>query len=130
MVMGHDDLLAFAAQVDAVGGRKKAALAACRAWLAGRAGNPNRDTIPRDVWETHAKPAMRRNGVTMRAMQSALGMAFAGAALYKANVSRSRLGGWQRLSAVTTGSRPSRPVTSTGTRWCRSPPRGRKRSTT
>jgi replicative DNA helicase len=91
MVMGHDDILAFADRVGAVGQRKSVALTECRLWLEGRPANPNRDTIPRDVWLSHAKPAMQRNGVTMRAMQSAMQMSFAGTGLYKANVSRARL---------------------------------------
>lgn len=92
MVMGHDDILRFADRISALGARKSAALLECRNWLDGRPANTNRDVIPRSVWETHVKPAMVRNGVPMRAMQAALGMRFCGTALYKTNVSRTRLG--------------------------------------
>src|SRR5204863_8384741 len=49
------------------------------------------DVIPRAICRSHVIPAMVRNGVTMRAMQHSLGMQFAGSALYKTNVGRSRL---------------------------------------
>jgi replicative DNA helicase len=91
MVMGREDLLTFAADVGTVGRYKTAALAECGAWLADRCANTNRDVIPRSVWRSNVVPAMRRNGVTMRAMQRSLGMQFAGTVLYKTNVSRSRL---------------------------------------
>jgi replicative DNA helicase len=91
MVMGREDLLTFGDVVGTVGRYKAAALAECGAWLAGRCANTNRDVIPRAVWRSNVVPAMRRNGVTMRAMQRSLGMQFAGTVLYKTNVSRSRL---------------------------------------
>jgi replicative DNA helicase len=90
-VMGRTDLLTFAEVVGTVGRYKSAALAECRAWLVNRSANTNRDVIPRAVWRSNVIPAMRRNGVTMRVMQRSLGMQFAGAALYKTNVSRTRL---------------------------------------
>ncbi|HEY8505590.1 MAG TPA: LAGLIDADG family homing endonuclease, partial [Gemmataceae bacterium] len=90
MVMGRDDLLAFAGKVGAVGEYKSSALRECVEWMKGRKGNTNRDVIPFPVWGELAIPAMRRNGVTMRALQSSLGMAFMGTGLYKQNVSRER----------------------------------------
>jgi replicative DNA helicase len=97
LVMGRDDLLRFADQVGAVGRRKSEALDRCREHLRNRTANTNRDVIPRQVWDSLVRPAMRRNGVSMRAMQTAMGMTFAGTALYKANVSRARLA---RVSAA------------------------------
>jgi replicative DNA helicase len=91
MVMGRDDLLTFADRIGTVGVYKSRALAECRAWLAGRCANTNRDVIPRAVWRSHVVPAMQRNRITMRAMQRSLGMQFAGATLYKTNVGRLRL---------------------------------------
>jgi replicative DNA helicase len=106
-VMGRDDLLAFADRIGTIGRYKSSALAECRAWVDGRVANTNRDVIPRGVWRSHVVPTMRRNGVTMRTMQRSLGMQFAGTALYKTNVSRSRLarvteavGGDQFLGAL------------------------------
>lgn len=92
LVMGRDDLLTFAEQIGAVGVRKQTALRECVEHLAGRTANTNRDVIPRDVWNAVVRPAMTRNGVTMRAVQAGLGISFAGTTLYKANVSRARLG--------------------------------------
>jgi replicative DNA helicase len=107
MVMGHDDVLAFADVVGAAGARKRAALADCRRWLDGRPARTNRDVIPSAVWRLHAVPAMQGGGVTMRALQGRLGMAFMGTGLYAQNVSRERLtrvaralGGHQRLEAL------------------------------
>lgn len=90
-VMGHDDILAFADRVGAVGRYKTDSLADCRAWLVGRVAITNRDVVPNELWHEYAVPAMRRNGITMRKMQGALGMAFMGSGLYKQNVSRERL---------------------------------------
>jgi replicative DNA helicase len=105
--MGHDDILAFADRIGAVGAYKSTALAECRAWVAGRQPNTNRDVIPREIWQEYAVPAMRRNGITMRQMQRAMGMAFMGTGLYKQNVSRERMdrvalavGGEDRLAAL------------------------------
>ncbi len=91
LVMGHDDIVRFGAAIGAVGARKQAALTESLAWLDGRAAITNRDVIPSDVWRSLAVPAMQRNQVSMRAMQAAIGTAFCGSTLYKANVSRSRL---------------------------------------
>src|SRR5262249_4070277 len=92
LVMGHDDIVRFGTVVNAVGERKQAALANSLAWLDGRAAVTNRDVIPSEVWRAMAVPAMQRNGVSMRAMQAAIETAFCGSTLYKANVSRPRLG--------------------------------------
>jgi replicative DNA helicase len=91
LVMGREDLTAFADRVGAIGRRKRAELEQCNRWLDGRSAVTNRDVIPRQAWTELVVPAMRRNGVSMRAMQAAVGMAFAGTALYKANVGRGRL---------------------------------------
>jgi len=90
-VMGHKEITAFADGVGAVGCRKQAELVGSVRWLNGRPAVTNRDVIPRQAWPEFVVPAMRRNGVSMRAMQAGVGMAYAGSALYKANVGRERL---------------------------------------
>jgi replicative DNA helicase len=107
MVMGHDDNLHFAAMVGAVGDSRSSALKECAEWIGGREANTNRDVVPREIWRLYAVPAMERNGITIRQMQRALGMACMGTRLYKQNVSRERLtrlvpavGGDERLAAL------------------------------
>ncbi|HJT78916.1 MAG TPA: replicative DNA helicase [Gemmataceae bacterium] len=91
LVMGRDDVLAFADRVQAAGTVRRAALAASREWVSCRRANTNRDVIPREVWRSLVVPVMRRNGITLRAMQKDMGMAFMGTGLYKQNVSRERM---------------------------------------
>ena len=55
-----------------------------------RPANTNRDVIPRDVWRLMVVPAMQSAGLTTRTMQAALGTAYSGSTLYKANLSRER----------------------------------------
>jgi replicative DNA helicase len=90
-VMGHDDILAFADTVGAVGAYKSSSLKQCRRWVVGRRANTNRDVIPRDIWRQYVVPAMQRQGISMRRLQKGIGMAFMGTGLYKQNVSRERL---------------------------------------
>lgn len=91
MVMGRDDIICFAEQIGAVGKYKSEALQACLAWVDNRLANTNRDIIPSAVWKELVVPAMRRHGITQRALQKAIGMQFMGTGLYKQNVSRKRL---------------------------------------
>jgi replicative DNA helicase len=89
--MGQADLLNFADRIGAVGAYKEEALAECRAYLLGRDANTNRDIIPSTIWREYAVPAMQRNGISLRRMQSGLGMAHMGTTLYRQNVSRERM---------------------------------------
>jgi replicative DNA helicase len=91
LVMGKEDLLRFAELVGSVGQYKTTALQECVAWLTTRKANTNRDVIPSEVWRRLAVPAMQRNKISLRAMQSALGMACMGTTLYQQNVSRERM---------------------------------------
>lgn len=91
LVMGKEDLLRFAELVGSVGKYKTTSLQECVTWLAPRKANTNRDIIPKEVWRQLAVPAMRKNKVSLRAMQSALGMACMGTTLYKQNLSRERM---------------------------------------
>jgi replicative DNA helicase len=107
LVMGHEDILAFADKIGAAGAYKTAALRECRIHVESRTANTNRDVIPHDVWRQLAVPAMQQNGVTSRQLQAALGMSYMGTGLYAQNVSRERMqrlalavGGDEQLSAL------------------------------
>jgi replicative DNA helicase len=52
--------------------------------------NPNRDVIPAAAWRDYVEPARVSAQVSTREFQSALGNAYCGSALYKANLSRER----------------------------------------
>jgi replicative DNA helicase len=99
-VMGQEDILAFAEKVQAAGAVRVAALAESRDYVGSRRANTNRDIIPREIWREHVVPTMRQKGITMRALQRGMGMAFMGTGLYKQNVSRERL---QRVARAVGG---------------------------
>lgn len=89
-VSGVQDQRMFLDLIGAAGMRKTAHCEHVQAYLAEHQANTNRDVIPRDVWRMLAIPAMRAVDVTTRQMQSALGTAYCGTALYKQNMSRER----------------------------------------
>ena len=91
LVTGRGDILRFAEEIGAVGSRKTESLRASVAWVSDRRANTNRDVIPQTVWRQKVVPAMKQNGVSMRAMQAGIGTAFCGSTLYKTGVSRERL---------------------------------------
>ncbi len=90
LIMGHDDILAFAETVGAVGAYRSKALAECRTCVDKHPANTNRDVIPNDIWRRYAVPAMQRRGMSTRQMQHALGIAYMGTGLYRQNISRAR----------------------------------------
>jgi replicative DNA helicase len=97
MVMGRNDILAFAERLGAVGESRGGHLCQCVEWVKTRVANTNRDVLPREVWPVLALPAMMTAGLTHRQMQAALGNAYCGHNLYKQNISRERAA---RLAAV------------------------------
>jgi replicative DNA helicase len=96
-ITGSSDMRRFAATVGAAGGRRQAALAQIEAALAAAGANTNRDVVPRSVWVSHVQPAMAVAGVTTRALQAGLEMAYCGSTLYRSNLSRERA---ERVAAV------------------------------
>ena len=90
VVSGRPDLLRFCEKIGAVGQYKSASLERVRLFLAERTANPNRDVIPKAVWQALVAPAMVHAGLTQRQMQAGLDMAYCGSALYKSNLSRER----------------------------------------
>jgi len=80
----------FAEKIGAVGAYKQSRLQEMCEYLAEHPANTNRDVIPHDVWRMYAVPAMQQAGMTSRQLQSSLGNAYCGTALYKQNMSRER----------------------------------------
>jgi len=110
MVLGRDDVIAFAETIGATGAYQQTALAECRQWLDGRRANTNRDIIPAQVWRQMVAPAMQQAAVSTRQLQSRIGMSYMGTGLYKQNVSRERMarvaaavGGQPELIALAQG---------------------------
>ncbi|HSD83369.1 MAG TPA: replicative DNA helicase, partial [Anaerolineae bacterium] len=114
LVMGREDILAFADKIGAVGAYKTAALRECRVYVESRTSNTNRDVIPNEVWRHLAVPAMQQNGVTSRQLQAALGMSYMGTGLYAQNVSRERV---QRLSLAVGGDEQLSALASSDVYW-------------
>jgi len=96
-VTGRDEILRFLMVVGAIGREKRAHKTLVLEYLAEREAKTNRDVIPASVWRLEAVPAMQAAGLTTRAMQAGLGMAYMGSKLYKQNLSRERA---KRLSTV------------------------------
>ncbi|MBW4683602.1 MAG: replicative DNA helicase [Komarekiella atlantica HA4396-MV6] len=96
-VTGKSDLEKFIEMIGAVGSYKKLALGEIAKYLQLRSANTNRDVIPYDVWKLYAVPSMQQYGITIRKMQTLLGVAHCGTTLYEQNVSRERA---SRLATV------------------------------
>jgi replicative DNA helicase len=89
-VSGSRDQRTFLDEIGVFGARAaKAALAS--AALADVEPNPNRDTVPAEVWG-RVKRRMADTGMSARALASGLGTAYCGSTLYKHSPSRGRLG--------------------------------------
>ncbi len=89
-VTGKPDLEKYIHLIGAVGNYKQQAIKEIANYIEERAGNTNRDVIPRDVWRMYAVPAMVNIGLTTRQMHDRLAVAYSGTALYKQNISRDR----------------------------------------
>ena len=90
IITGKPELEIFAAKIGAVGAYKQRRLQEISDHLREHPANTNRDVIPREVWRMYAVPAMQQVGMSTRQMQTALGNAYCGTALYKQNISRER----------------------------------------
>ncbi len=89
-VTGRTDVLRFLAEVGSLGESKTLHHGAMQNYFEGRSGNTNRDVLPMTVWESTVKPARIAVGVTERAFQSQIGVAYCGSTLYKSAMSRER----------------------------------------
>jgi replicative DNA helicase len=90
VVSGSDDIWTFLTIVGVLGQNKTLHKAAIVEYLSMRGKNTNRDVIPAAAWRMHVVPTMVSAGITGRAMQAGIGMAYAGTGLYNQNMSRDR----------------------------------------
>jgi replicative DNA helicase len=96
-VSGRDEILRFLMLVGVIGAEKLRHKTLVLDYLADREAKTNRDVIPASVWRSEIVPSMQAAGMTARAMQAGLGMAYMGKKLYEQNLSRARA---KRLSTV------------------------------
>ncbi len=94
-VSGRDQQLLFLTRVGAFGPRVEPA-ERLAAQLANRHGNPNVDTLPKEVFD-RVKAVMRKQGVSQRQMTSLRGTAYGGASHFRFAPSRKVLGGYATL---------------------------------
>ncbi len=90
IVSGKTDVEQFLNQIGGLGQNKILHHSAIMEHMASRSANTNRDSIPREVWQLYALPAMQMIGLTGRQMQANLGNAYCGTSIYKQNLSRER----------------------------------------
>jgi replicative DNA helicase len=89
-VWARDDAERFLTLVSAVGTRKRLQRVDLIELFERRPRNPNRDTIPSAAWKSLVVPAMRRPGVTTRALHRQIATRYCGSTLYKSGLSRER----------------------------------------
>ena len=94
-VSGTEMQLNFLATVGAFGPRAEAA-ANLRDLLESRGGNPNADTVPREVF-SQVRARMTERGVSQRAMAAARGTSYGGASHFKFAPSRATLASYATL---------------------------------
>ncbi len=87
---GGADFIQFLEIVGALGSDKQRHASAILAHFTGRDRNPNRDLIPKEAWREIVVPAMKREGITTRQMQAAIGVEYCGSALYRGGIGRER----------------------------------------
>lgn len=90
ILSGQPDVERFVECVGTVGSYREQEVGQIRRYLEGRRPNTNRDIIPRSVWQSLARPAMRRLDMTDRQMQQQLGNQYCGTSLHKNHLSRER----------------------------------------
>ncbi|BBX28432.1 replicative DNA helicase [Mycolicibacterium alvei] len=95
LIYGGDNQHRFLAHVG-VHGERGVKAREVLAHLEGATRNPNRDTVPKEVWQ-QVKSALVREGMTHRQFAAAMGSKFCGSAMWKHAPSRSRL---HRAAAV------------------------------
>ena len=89
IITGKPDVMKFIEGVDIVGPKADKA-DAIRRFYKHRKHHTNRDVIPKSVWRSLVDPARRAAGLSLCAMQDALGASRTGTALYKHGLSRER----------------------------------------
>jgi len=96
-ISGRDEIVKFLMLVGVIGREKVAHKTLVLGYLGVREAKTNRDVIPAAIWRSEVVPAMQAAGLTTRATQAGLGMAYAGTKLYEQNLSRERA---KRLASV------------------------------
>jgi replicative DNA helicase len=89
-VSGGNDIVRFLEVVGALGGDKRRNASAILEHFDGRARNPNRGVIPKEVWRELVVPAMQRAGMTSRHLQTAIDTKYCGTTLYKSGIGMER----------------------------------------
>jgi replicative DNA helicase len=89
-VSGADDQKRFLGEIGVHGKRGEAAQHLLEV-VTHRPGNPNVDTVPREVWD-RVRDLLAEQGVTHREFAAAMGTQFCGSSLWKYAPSRQRLG--------------------------------------
>jgi replicative DNA helicase len=89
-VQGQNDMHGFLRAVGGIGLRRSTAANRIAERLAAIRVNTNRDGLPKEVWQTIVRPAMRTAGVTTRELHARIGNAYSGSTLYRSGVSRER----------------------------------------
>ena len=89
-VSGGEDQKRFLGEIGVHGARGEAAQRLLEV-VAIRSGNPNVDTVPKDVWN-RVRDLLTEQGMTHREFAAAMGTQFCGSALWKHSPSRQRLG--------------------------------------
>jgi replicative DNA helicase len=97
-ISGRDDQSRFLREISVHGGRAAAAVQLL-ALLDKTLGNPNIDTVPREVWD-RVREAMTEQEMTHRQFASAMGIQLCGSTLWKQAPGRQRL---SRIASVLNG---------------------------
>src|SRR5690349_20511930 len=84
---GQTEMLAFLSVIGVLGREKTVHKALVLGYLNAREAKTNRDVIPSAVWTTLVRPAMTVSGMTHRALQGGLGMAYMGQGIFGQNMS-------------------------------------------
>ena len=88
IVSGIPDCTNFCRSIGAVGAYKTEGIRSVSAFLNGKVANTNRDVLPKEIWRLYVKPVMKENGISHRELHKRI--AYAGATIFKQNVSRER----------------------------------------
>ena len=88
IVSGIPNCTNFCRSIGAVGAYKTEGIRSVSAFLDGKVANTNRDVLPKEIWRLYVKPVMKENGISHRELHKRI--AYAGATIFKQNVSRER----------------------------------------
>ena len=90
IVSGKTDIEKFIETVKAVGEYKSASLKKVAEFIRKTVANSNRDSIPKDVWQTYILPAMKEKSISGSELAQRANVRYCGPSFYKQNLSRER----------------------------------------